>query len=116
METITVIKRELIEKLKTNREEHRAMFLTAQERYRERMIGELDRALRDARAGNKIKRAFSLPVPEDYTSAFDTVIEMLGWDQSDTVELSQPDFQRYVQNRWEWAASFASNTSSYLVQ
>lgn len=115
METITVVKSDLIEKLKTNRDEHREMFLAAQTKYREQMVEELDRALREARAGNNIKRSFALPVPEDYTEEFDTVIEMLAWDQSDTVELSQHDFQTYVQNKWGWQRSFAASTTSYLV-
>jgi len=116
MDTITVIKTDLLDTLTRNREEHRTMFLAAQDRYRDQMVEELDRALRDAREGRKIKRAFALPVPEDYTSTFDTVIEMLAWDQNDTVELTQQDFQRYVQNKWEWERSFASNTGSYLAQ
>ena len=116
MELITVIKTELVEKLRANRSEHRAMFLKAQEQYREAMIAEFDRALAEARNGGQIRRAFSLPVPEDHTADFDTAIEMLEWDQGKTVQLSYHDFQQYVQNQWGWRASFAANTESYLAQ
>jgi hypothetical protein len=116
MQTINVNKGELIEKIRANRDEHRSMFIKAQERYREAMIAELDRALQDARDGKKIRRAFSLPVPEDHTQEFDTAIEMLEWEKATEVKITQQDFQRYVQNRWEWAASFAANTGSYLVE
>jgi hypothetical protein len=116
MELITVIKTDLVDKLRANRDEHRAMFLTAQERYREAMIAEMDRALEEMRNGGEIRRAFSLPVPEDHTEDFNTAIEMLEWDQGETVQLGFHDFQQYVQNQWGWRASFAANTSSYLAQ
>lgn len=116
MESITVDKKDLITKIQANRDEHRAMFLKAQERYRDAMIAELDRALQEARDGKPIRRAFTLPVPEDHTQDFDTAIEMLEWEQGDSVLLDARDFMRFVQNRWEWAASFAANTGSYLAQ
>jgi len=116
MQEITVSKADLIEKLRANRDEHRSMFIKAQERYRDAMIVELDRALDEARRGDKIRRAFSLPVPEDHTEEFDTAIEMLQWETGEEVQLDQHDFQRYVQNRWGWAASFAANTQSYLAE
>jgi len=116
MELITVDKAELLAKLRTNREAHREMFLKAQDVYREAMIAELDRALEEARTGGPIKRSFALPVPEDHTADFDTVIEMLTWDKDHMVQLSYHDFQTYVQNQWGWRASFAANTESYLAQ
>jgi hypothetical protein len=116
MHEITVDKADLIAKIQANRDEHRSMFIKAQERYREAMIAELDRALEEAREGKKIRRSFSLPVPEDHTDEFNTAIEMLEWDQRDSVELDHRDFARFVQNRWEWQASFAANTQSYLAE
>jgi len=116
MQEITVEKAALIAKLQTNRDEHRSMFIKAQERYRDAMIVELDRALTEARAGDPIRRAFTLPVPEDHTEEFNTAIEMLQWETGDEVVLGHRDFQRYVQNRWEWAASFAANTQAYLAE
>jgi hypothetical protein len=116
MQEITVDKADLIEKIRANRDEHRSMFLKAQERYRDAMIAELDRALQEAREGKAIQRAFALPVPEDHTDDFDTAIEMLQWEQGDTVILVQRDFRCYVQNRWEWENSFLRNTGSYLAE
>jgi hypothetical protein len=116
MQEITVDKADLIEKIQANRDEHRSMFLKAQERYREAMIAELDRALQEAREGKAIQRAFALPVPEDHTDDFNTAIEMLEWEQGDTVILVHRDFRCFVQNRWEWEASFLRNTGSYLAE
>lgn len=114
MDDITVSKERLIETLKDNREKHRATFLAGQKVYRAKMIAELDRALDEAKNGGAIQRAFSLPVPEDHTDDFDTVIAMLEWDQAETVVLSYRDFQTYVENQWGWRASFATSTEAYV--
>lgn len=114
MDSITVEKAALLAKIRTNRDEHRSMFLKAQERYRDAMVVELERSLQEARDGKPIRRSFTLPVPEDHTTDFNTAIEMLEWEQGDEIVLDHRDFARYVQNRWEWAASFTANTASYL--
>lgn len=113
MDTITVEKADLIATLRDNRQAHQEIFEKAQDVYREQMIAELDRALAEARNGGKIRRAFSLPVPENHTEDFDTAISMLEWDQGGTVELSRREFREYVQNEWGWQASFAANTVAY---
>lgn len=115
MNTVTVSKPDLLATLKTNRTEHRGIFEKAQVAYRDAMIKELDKALQDARDGKQIKRAFSLPVPEDHTADFDTAIAMVEWEVGNTIDLEQVDFSQYVLNNWRWAASFASNTTSYLT-
>lgn len=116
MDTITVSKTQLLDALRLNRDEHITIFDKAVEVYKQRIIEELERNLADARAGRKVSRVIMLPEPENHTADFDTAIKMLEWEQSDTIELERRDFMRYVENRWEWAASFAGNTQSYLVE
>lgn len=116
MKTITVEKDQLLRTLRENRDRHRELFDKAQIVYRDQMIEELDRALQEARNGGKIIRAFSLPVPEDHTSDFDTAINMLTWDTADTVELTHPEFRTYVENEWGWQQSFHANTVAYAAE
>lgn len=116
MENITVIKDDLVETLRANRDEHRSMFLKAQERYREKWIELLDQRLDEVRRGEKINRFFSLPEPEDHTKDFDTAIEMLQWETGDEVEISLRDFQQFVQNNWVWNQSFAASVGTYLAE
>lgn len=116
MNTITVNKEKLIKTLKVNRHEHQAIFDKAQEVYRAKMIEEFERSLAETKAGGKIRRAFSLPEPENHTEDFDTAIKMLEWDTSDEVDLSAGEFRTYVENEWGWQRSFAGNTEAYLVQ
>lgn len=116
MNTITVDKATLLDTLRTNRDEHRAIFEKAMEVYAEKMIEELERRIAEIKAKSKIRRGFSLPEPEDHTDDFDTAIQMLEWDIGDEVNLSMGEFQQYIQNEWRWQQAFAGSTQSYLVQ
>jgi len=116
MQTITVDKKTLMETISKNREEHREMFLKAQEKFREKVIELLDERLAQARAGKKVDLSLRLPEPVDYTSSYDTALSMLEWEQGDEVELTREDFERYVENNWEWRQHWAANTGSYLAQ
>ena len=118
MNTITVDKDELRLALIKNREDHKAIYDKAVIAYKEKFVKEAQRFAEDAvrRAqGGRIDFALfrGLPVPEEHTEDFDRAIQMLEWEINDTVELEETDFRQYVQNNWRWAASFASNTSSY---
>jgi hypothetical protein len=115
MDTINVVKADLIETLRKNREEHQAIFEKAQEVYRDQMIAELNRALNEAKTGGKIIRSFRLPVPENHTEDFDTAIQMLEWHTETHVELTIREFTQYVENKWGWQQSFAGNTEAYVA-
>ncbi len=114
MDTVKVRVVELLKTVKENRDSHRALFLEAQRNYRQQMVKELDVMLGDARAGRKIRRAVSMPEPEDHTPDYDRVIRMLEMSVDDEVELHESDFSRYVLDQWEWARSFAANTMAYV--
>lgn len=117
MEPIKVNKEHLLDTLRKNRDEHRAMFLKAHDIYCEKMAEEFTLRAKEARENSKVRRAFTMPVPEDHTVDYDTVIGMLEWDEGDVlVELSHRDFMTYVRNDWGWQQSFAANTQSYLVE
>lgn len=114
MQTITVSKPKLLDTLRTNREEHRELFLKAQVAFREKVIETLDAKLASARAGERVELWIRLPEPEDHTDSFDTAIAMVEWAEGGLIELTEKDFQRYVLNNWEWAVAFAQNTRSYV--
>jgi hypothetical protein len=115
MQQIKVNKADLIAKITANREEHRTIFLTAQEIYRQRVIDLLDRRLADAREGRPIILSFGLPEPVDYTGDYDAALDALAWEVADEVTLDEDTFRRLVRNEWSWARHFAANSSSYLA-
>lgn len=116
MKSIRVNKANLIETIEKNRSEHRALFEKAQEKYRERVIELLDERLQQARAGKQFDIAIRLPEPVDYTASYDTALSMLAWEEGDTVDLDRDDFERYVENNWEWRNHWAGTTQVYLAE
>lgn len=115
MYSITVDKPKLVKTLTKNRKKHLKLFEEAQKVYRAQMIEELDRALKDAKNGKKIRRSFTLPVPENHVEDFDTALQMLEWEKGEEIELSHSDFLQYVENKWGWQQSFHANTETYLA-
>lgn len=114
MQNITVNKSALLDKLRENRDDHVGLFLKAQEAYRKKLIEVLDDRLAQARADRKVSTYIAMPEPVDYTEEFEKAIAMVEWAEGDTIDLSEKDFSRYVLNKWEWAAAFATNTTAYL--
>lgn len=115
MDTYTVKKKRLLKKLIKNRDAHRAEFLQAQGKFRERVVEHLDRHLQDARDGKKIRLYVSLPEPEDHTDDYQAAIDGLDWEIAEEVELDYRQFNQLVRNRWAWRESFASNTQAYTT-
>lgn len=111
---VTVKKEELLEVLKKNRENHRGMFLKAQEGYRKFAIDKLDCMLKDAREGKQIRQQIGLVEPEDHTKDYDRVIRMLEMSQADEITLSERQFSQYVLDEWGWIESFTATNSRYL--
>lgn len=113
MKSVTVRRHDLLEKLKTNREGHRALFLKAQEGYRSALILALDSALRDAQRDIAYRTYITLVAPEDHTSDYDTVIAMLEMSIEPEITVEQREFQCYVLDKWDWAAHALFLNSTY---
>lgn len=113
MRTVKVIRAELLEKLTTNRNNHRNLFLKAQEGYRKAVIEELDRMLEEARSGKPIRRAITLPEPQDHTSEYDRAIQMLTMSVDAHIEIGSEEFDMFVMDNWSWKAMAMASNSRY---
>lgn len=113
MEAINVKRDELLTVLKANRENHRKIFLEAQEGYRAMAITELDSWLAEAKAGKRIRRALTLIEPVDQTKEYDRAVRMLEMSVDERVLLSEHDFQCYVMDEWHWKQQFNSSNIGY---
>jgi hypothetical protein len=111
--SVTVNKISLLEKMRANLKKHRAMFLEAQEGYREKVIVALDSMLKDARDGKKIRVYVELEAPEDRSEDYSCNIEMLEWSTGDTVSISQLQFKNFVLDKWGWTEQFAMTNATY---
>ena len=104
---------DLLGVLKKNRANHHKLYLEAKEGYIEaarRAIGAKLDALLSGRAESLV---FTLVVPEDHTSNYDTVIGMLEMTQDEEIELSADEFRTYVQDEWDWMRGWALSNSTY---
>lgn len=115
MQTIKVDKERLLETLKENRDNHHAKYLAACEGYRAKAIELAEQCIDALVEGDVIRVIVNLPLPEDHTEDYNTVIAMLDWDQGDTYELSQSDFEKYVNDDWGWKAVWTQTNSAYGV-
>ncbi len=113
MTPVTVSKTKLLETLRSNRENHRKIFLEAQEGYRGAAIAELDRMIQEARGGKKIRRSLTLIEPVDQTGDYDRAIRMLEMSIDDSVKLAEDDFQCYVMDEWRWKQQFTASNFNY---
>ena len=102
MHSVKVKRIELLEKIKVNREGHRALFLKAQEGFRLEMIAELEKRLSEARDGKRIVRWMGLPEPADHTADYDTVIAMLEMSVDENLDIDSTLFSQYVLDKWSW--------------
>lgn len=115
MDKITVSKQNLLDKMKANRDAHRAIFEEAQKNFRAKVIELLDQKLAETKKGSPIKLYFDLPEPVDYTEEYDDAIARFEWHQGETIELSSAEFKQYVLDKWGWQQNFAASTQVYTV-
>ena len=102
MQEVKVKRAELLTRIRANMESHRDLFLKAQEGYRARVIEELDRMLQEAKGGKPIRRAVSLAEPQDHTTDYARVVDMLEMSQDDVIEIDAVSFAQYVRDEWAW--------------
>ena len=113
MEAITVDKSQLIGKITNNRKDHRKIFEEAVEGYKKESIRLLEEHIRNIKNGDLIEIFVRLPRPEDHTSDYDRVLEMLNMHIGDEIEIDEASFASYVMDDWDWKRQFLSTNSAY---
>lgn len=115
MKQVTVNKKDLIDKVQANHDNHRAIFEAALTVYQERLVEYLEARVDDARKGRKVNHYIDLPVPEDHTNDYDRVLEMLSMEIEDEVTIDASEFARYVMDQWVWREAFLTNSGNYAA-
>jgi len=110
---VTVPKYKLLASVNDNRSRHRKIFLEALKGYQKKIIKILDKMLKDVKAGRRINHMINLPMPQDMTEEYNTVINMLAMSSDKEIKLSSEDFSRFVEDKWDWTNSFLSNNAPY---
>lgn len=110
---IKATREDLLRKLRENRANHATIVAEARKGYIEKASVELSRRLDQLREGKIVSLDFRLVPPQDYTSAYDTIIQMLEWSTENEIELSASEFRMFVEDEWSWIDEFLSVSNSY---
>lgn len=115
MTKVKVNKKDLLKKLKENREKHNTIFLEALDGYKKAVIEVLEDRLVDAKSGKRIPHHIDLVEPMDQTREYDQAIAMLEMSVDKQIELTQHEFAAYVMDKWGWSDQFTVTNSVYAA-
>lgn len=103
----------LLEKLRTNREEHAAIVKEAREGYMRKAQDELNKRLGELKEGKIVGLVFSLTPPQDYTRVYDTAIATLEIATEEEIKMTPDQIRHLVLDDWDWQREFLASTSQY---
>jgi hypothetical protein len=115
MRTVMVRKDELVEIVQKNRQQHGEVFEKAYAKFMQAVERELELRLHRIRRGKNVDLLIRLPEPRNMTESYDRALQMLEMETRDEVELSEQEFQQFVQDDWTWKREFATTASVYGV-
>ena len=115
MRTVMVRKEELIEVLQKNRGRHGEVFEKSYKKFMRAVESELEGRLERIRRGKAVNLHIRLPEPKDMTDSYDRALQMLEMETRDEIELSEQEFQQFVQDDWTWKREFVSTAASYGI-
>ena len=113
-------KGQLLEKLKSNRDEHVVKFGTALVAYREATTAACKKLLEMVEKDENVDHSrvlAKLQRPENHVKHYDRIIYMLEMTSDAEIELSQEVFTQIVLDDWDWKNrldAVISSNSSYL--
>lgn len=111
---VRVDREKLLTVLKANRAAHRDLFEEAMEGYRTQSIKILEEHIQRIKDNKPERVQVSLPLPEDHTSDYDRVIQMVEWSLDEEVWLEDTEFDQFVSDNWNWKPQFLATATSYV--
>jgi len=116
MDKISVNRTDILKRIKANRDEHVKIVKEAQLGYKKAVIEELEKMVKEAKKCKNIKQLrtnVGLYPPQDHTSDYDAIIDMLECEVADVVEITQQAFRSYVRDEWNWKGQFLLQNAAY---
>jgi 5-methylcytosine-specific restriction endonuclease McrBC regulatory subunit McrC len=111
---ITNIKKtNLLEVIRENRNEHKAIFDEAVEGYKKKAVELLEQHIDRIKRSSLERVSVSIPVPQDHSRDYDRVIAMIEKTEDEVVELEEHEFAQYVLDDWAWQREFLATNSAY---
>ena len=124
IQEIPVEKNRLIAKLQENKETHSRQYKEAMEGFKDAVLEDLAKQIKtlqtwvekvEASTPEQISKRVPVTCqrPENHTSDYEEVIDMMNWTTEKEVKLSTTDFNAYVRDNWDWRQTFASTHMAY---
>ena len=110
--TITVQKRNLIEKIEENKANHVKEYAKAVIAYKKEALRQLNDLLLKVNDG-VLDAKLDLITPIDNSKNYDRVVEMFEWEVEDEVELEQDEFKEYIQDTTDFAVRAKMSNTFY---
>jgi len=111
--TVVIEKKDLIEKIKTHKNNHIKEYDEAVEIYKREANKKLNAMKRDISNG-KINVRFDLNPPISRVDQYDKILMQLEWEKRDELELQQNEFNQYVLDEYGWRQQASLSNSFYL--
>lgn len=110
--TVKIKKKELIKKIKENKDAHIVDYQEAVIAYKNEAEKQLKQQLKDLKGGSlDVKLKITSPV--DKSDEYDKIITMFEWETRDEVELTQNEFNEYVLDEAAFATHAKFQNSLY---
>lgn len=109
---INVNKKQLIEKIQANKENHIKEYAQAVEDYKAEARRQIEVATKSLEEG-KLDIRVSLVTPKNEAAEYDKLVEMFEWDTREEVELSQREFNEYILDETSFAIQAKLQNSTY---
>ena len=110
---ITADKNAVLEILRKNREQHAKIVAEARAGYCQKASAELDKRMKRLAEGKITSLVFSLKMPVDQTSVYDTAIKMLEMHTQNSIQLSGGEVRNLIEDKWDWTREFYISNSAY---
>ena len=110
--TIKVEKDKLIQQIKENKERHIKEFDVAVIAYKDEALRQLTNLTTRVKEG-AVDAELDLVTPVNNAENYDKIVEMFQWEVEKEVELSQNEFNDYVQDETEFAMAAKYSNSFY---
>lgn len=115
MKNVTVKTNVLIEAIRTNRNTHHGALLEAAEDRRALAVKKLELGLAALADDPHYQPPSYIKIPAlvDHLEDYDRVLAMLAMSIDETQTLTAHEFNRYVNDAWDWKDAFNLSTASY---
>jgi hypothetical protein len=114
MQTITVQRKKLLEKLTSNCDLHAKEFEAALMGYQKAALSEGHREMGKLERDPKHRMLFTEVPPQDHRGDYGRAIRMLEMSVDDNVQITHDDFARFVDDDWDWRAGWTMSNAKYL--